>query len=137
MISVIIFGILLTLKNEQDIQVAREEKNAILKKDRLKDAELPVISVCSRNQFSERDTDKILEMEEWRNINLQYWWQLYYFRNISLTVTEFLSVFRNFAMYQMDPDEIEDFTEDQKEFLGYHRTNFGKLIKHQVRQFLI
>ena len=99
--------------------------------------ELPLISICSRNQFSQRDADKIMEMEEWRGLNLEYYRQLYYYRNITLNATEFMSIFRNFAMYKMDPNEIENFTEDQKEFLGYHRIEFSKLIEHQVINGLI
>ena len=133
LISLTICGIFLIERNKRDIQLARQEQKTSYKNDTRGDMELPVISICSRNQFSQRDTDKILEMEDWRNINLQYWWQLYYFRNITLSYTQFMSVFRNFAMYKMSPDEIQNFTEDQKEFLGYHRINFARLIKHQVK----
>ena len=133
-ISLIIYAIVLHFKNEEDNQVAREEKKITLKTDLQNEVDLPVISVCSRNQFSQRDADKILEMEEWRDLNLYYWWLRWYYSNITLTYSEFMSIFRNFAMYNMNPDEIENFSEDQKEFLAYHRTNFGKLIKHQVCQ---
>ena len=132
-ISLLIYAIVLNSKNEEDNQVAREEKKITLKTDLQNDVDLPVISVCSRNQFSQRDADKILEMEEWRDINLYYWWLRWYYSNITLTYSEFMSIFRNFAMYKMSPDEIENFSEDQKEFLAYHGTNFGRLIKHQVR----
>ena len=135
LITFIIYTILLSRNNEKDIQTDRQLDKVILVKDKEDDVELPVISICSRNQFSQRDTDKILEMEDWRGINLQYWWQLYYFRNITLTYAEFMSVFHNFAMYNMSPDEIENFTDDQKEFLWYHRINFGRLIKYQVKYF--
>ena len=133
LISLTICGFFLLERNKSEIQLARQEKKTSCKNDTRGDMELPVISICSRNQFSQRDTDKILEMEDWRNINLQYWWQLYYFRNITLSYPQFMSVFRNFAMYKMSPDEIQNFTEDQKEFLGYHRINFARLIKHQVK----
>ena len=133
LISLTICGIFLIERNKRDIQLARQEQKTSYKNDTRGDMELPVISICSRNQFSQRDADKILEMEDWRNINLQYWWQLYYFRNITLSYPQFMSVFRNFAMYKMSPDEIQNFTEDQKEFLGYHRINFARLIKHQVK----
>ena len=99
LITFIIYTILLSHNNEKDIQTDRQLDKVILMKDKEDDVELPVISICSRNQFSQRDTDKILEMEDWRGINLQYWWQLYYFRNITLTYAEFMSVFHNFAMY--------------------------------------
>ena len=162
-ISLLIYAIFLNIKNEEDNQVARKEKKItlktdlqnevdlpvisvcsrnqfsqrdaekiLLKTDLQNDVDLPVISVCSRNQFSQRDADKILEMEEWRDINLYYWWLRWYYSNITLTYSEFMSIFRNFAMYNMNPDEIENFSEDQKEFLEYHKTNFGRLIKHQV-----
>ena len=131
-ISLMIYAIFLNYEIEEDIQVALEEKKIQLKTDLQNDVELPVISVCSRNQFSQRDADKILEMEEWRDINLYYWWLRWYYSNITLTSSEFMSIFRNFAMHNMNPDEIENFSEDQKEFLAYHRTNFGRLIKHQV-----
>ena len=133
-ISLMIYAIFLNYENEEDIQVAREEKKIQLKTDLQNDVDLPVISVCSRNQFSQRDADKILEMEEWRDIHLFYYWMRWYYSNITLSYSEFMSVFRNFAMYNMNPDEIENFSEDQKEFLAYHRTNFGRLIKHQVCQ---
>ena len=128
-----IYAIFLNYENEEDIQVAREEKTIQLKTDLQNDVDLPVISVCSRNQFSQRDADKILEMEEWRGINLYYWWLRWYYSNITLTYSEFMSIFRNFAMHKMSPDEIENFSEGQKEFLEYHKTNFGRLIKNQVR----
>ena len=133
-ISLLIYAIVLYFKNEEDNQVAREEKKITLKTDLKNEVDLPVISVCSRNQFSQRDADKILEMEEWRDIHLFYYWMRWYYSNITLSYSEFMSVFRNFAMHDMSPDEIENFTEDQKEFLAYHRTNFGRLIKHQVFQ---
>ena len=137
LISFIAFGVFQTIQNEKDIEIDRQEKKLELKEDEQSDVELPVISVYSRNQFSQIDTDKILEMEEWRSINLQYWQEWYYFRNITINATEFMSIFRNFAMYKMDPNEIEHFTEDQKEFLGYHRNNFGRLIKQQVHFLLV
>ena len=136
-ISLMIFGAFLVERNENDYKVATKELNATLKKGNRRDVELPLISICSRNQFSQRDADKIMEMEEWRGLNLEYYRQLYYYRNITLNATEFMSIFRNFAMYKMDPNEIENFTEDQKEFLGYHRIEFSKLIEHQVRNHLI
>ena len=73
-------------------------------------------------------------MEEWQEIHLFYYWMRWYYSNITLSYSEFMALFRNFAMYNMNPDEIENFSEDQKEFLAYHRTNFGRLIKHQVCQ---
>ena len=132
LVSLIVYAIFLIIWNEEDNQMARKEKKIQLKTDLQNDVELPVISVCSRNQFSQRDADKILEMEEWRDIHLFYYWMRWYYSNITLSYSEFMSVFRNFAMYNMNPDEIENFSEDQKEFLAYHRTNFGRLIKHQV-----
>ena len=132
-ISLIIYAIFLNIKNEEDNQVARKEKKITLKTDLQTDVDLPVISVCSRNQFSQRDADKILEMEEWRGLNLYYWWLRWYYSNITLTYSEFMSIFRNFAMHNMSPDEIENFSDGQKEFLEYHKTNFGRLIKNQVR----
>ena len=132
-ISLMIYAIFLNFTNEENNQVAREEKKIQLKTDLQNDVELPVISVCSRNQFSQRDADKILEMEEWRGINLHYWWLRWYYSNITLTYSEFMSIFWNFAMHKMSPNEIENFSEGQKEFLKYHKTNFGRLIKNQVR----
>ena len=133
LISLIVYTFLLNQRNVNEDLFAQKELNLTVKKDQQNDVELPVISVCSRNQFSQRDADKILEMEDWRDINLQYWWLRYFFSNITLTYSEFMSVFRNFAMYNMSVNEIENFSEDQKEFLEYHKTNFGRLIKHQVR----
>ena len=134
LVSLIVYAIFLIIWNEEDNQMARKEKKIQLKTDLQNDVELPVISVCSRNQFSQRDADKILEMEEWRDIHLFYYWMRWYYSNITLSYSEFMSVFRNFAMYNMNPNEIENFSEDQKEFLAYHRTNFGRLIKYQVCQ---
>ena len=135
LLSLIAYAISLNILNEEDNQMARKEKKIQLKTDLQNDVDLPVISVCSRNQFSQRDADKILEMEEWRDINLYYWWLRWYYSNITLTYSEFMSIFRNFAMHNMNPYEIENFSEDQKEFLAYHRTNFARLIKHQVWLF--
>ena len=106
-ISLLIYAIVLNSKNEEDNQVAREEKKITLKTDLENEVDLPVISVCSQNQFSQRDADKILEMEDWRDINLFYYWMRWYYSNITLSYSEFMSVFRNFAMYNMTTYERE------------------------------
>ena len=94
LVSLIVFAIFLNIWNEEDNQVARSVKKIQLKTDLQNDVELPVISVCSRNQFSQRDADKILEMEEWRDINLFYYWMRWYYSNITLSYSEFSQVFR-------------------------------------------
>ena len=79
---------------------------------------MPAISICSSNQYSYRDADKVLEIPKWYNINYNH--------------TKFMSIFRNFAHHKMDPNEVENFTQEQKDFLFYHRGAFTKIIRKQV-----
>ena len=79
---------------------------------------MPAISICSSNQYSYRDVDKMLEIPKWYEINYNY--------------TKFMSIFRNFAHYKMDPNEIESFTQDQKDFLLQHRGTFTEIMRKQV-----
>ena len=83
--------------------------------------QMPAISICSSNQYSYRDADKVLVIPKWYNINYNY--------------TKFMSIFRNFAHHKMDPNEIEDFTQEQKDFLFYHRGAFTEIIRKQVQCF--
>ena len=83
-----------------------------------KEIQMPAISICSSNQYSYRDADKVLEIPKWYNINYNH--------------TKFMSIFRNFAHHKMDPNEVENFTQEQKDFLFYHRGAFTKIIRKQV-----
>ena len=80
--------------------------------------QMPAISICSSNQYSYRDADDILKIPKWYNINYNY--------------TKFMSIFRNFAHYNMDPNEIDTFTQEQKNFLFEHRKAFTKVLRKQV-----
>ena len=80
--------------------------------------QMPAISICSSNQYSYRDADNMLEIPKWYEINYNY--------------TKFMSIFRNFAHYKMDPNEIESFTQDQKDFLLQHRGTFTEIMRKQV-----
>ena len=80
--------------------------------------QMPAITICSSNQYSYRDADNILMIPKWYEINYNY--------------TEFMSIFRNFAHHDMDPNEIENFTQEQKNFLIKHRRAFTEILKKQV-----
>ena len=84
-----------------------------------KKIQMPAITICSSNQYSYRDADNILMIPKWYEINYNY--------------TEFMSIFRNFAHHDMDPNEIENFTQEQKDFLIKHRKAFTELLRKQVR----
>ena len=84
--------------------------------------QMPAISICSSNQYSYRDADNMLEIPKWYKINYNY--------------TKFMSIFRNFAHHNMDPNEIDDFTQEQKDFLIKHRKAFTELLRKQVTQIL-
>ena len=91
-------------------------------KEALKDKiQMPAITICSSNQFSYRDADNMLEIPKWYEINYNY--------------TKFMSIFRNFAHHNMDPNEIDDFTQEQKDFLIKHRKAFTELLRKQVTQY--
>ena len=80
--------------------------------------QMPAISICSSNQYSYRDAENILQIPKWYNINYNY--------------TKFMSIFRNFAHHKMDPNEIESFTKEQKNFLIEHQKAFTELMRKQV-----
>ena len=80
--------------------------------------QMPAISICSSNQYSFRDADNILKIPKWYGINFNY--------------TKFMSIFRNFAHHKMDPNEIESFTQDQKDFLMQHQEAFTEIMRKQV-----
>ena len=80
--------------------------------------QMPAITICSSNQYSYRDADNILMIPKWYEINYNY--------------TEFMSIFRNFAHHDMDPNEIENFTQEQKDFLIKHRKAFTEILRKQV-----
>ena len=131
LVSFVIYGTFLHEKHKLDIAASQQKRIISLKDDMKKDVELPSISVCSRNQFSQRDADKVFEMEEWRNYYAGFF-RMYWWIEVTLNASEAMSVFRNFAMHKMDPNEIEGFTQDQIDYLGHHRAALSKVIKFQV-----
>ena len=94
----------------------------VVKQDLNKKIQMPAISICSSNQYSYRDADKMLEIPKWYKINYNY--------------TDFMRIFRNFAHHLMDPNEIENFTQEQKDFLIKHRRAFTELLRKQVTHVL-
>ena len=84
----------------------------VVKQDLNEKIQMPAISICSSNQYSYRDADKMLEIPKWYEINYNY--------------TKFMSIFRNFAHHDMDPNEIENFTQEQKVFLIKYRKAFTR-----------
>ena len=95
----------------------------VVKEGLKKKIQMPAISICSSNQYSYRDADQMLEIPKWSEINYNY--------------TEFMSIFRNFAHHKMDPNEIENFTQKQKDFLIKHRKAFTEILRMQVYLTLI
>ena len=130
-IVLLVYSILQHDQNVTEIQVAQGKHRTKMKEVKTKDIELPLISVCSRNQFSERDADKVFEMEEYKDLNAIYY-KMVWLTNVTLNATEAMSVFRNFAMQKMDANEIAGFSDDQIDYLLHHRKTFSKVIKHQV-----
>ena len=90
----------------------------VVKQDLNEKIQMPAISICSSNQYSYRDADKMLEIPKWYEINYNY--------------TEFMSIFRNFAHHDMDPNEIDNFTQEQTDFLIKHRKAFTEFLRKQV-----
>ena len=90
----------------------------VVKDDIPSKIQMPAISICSSNQYSYRDADNILKIPKWYDINYNY--------------TNFLSIFRNFAHYKMDPTEIESFTQEQKNFLFKHKKEFTEMLRKQA-----
>ena len=88
-----------------------------------KKIQMPAISICSSNQYSYRDANNILKIPKWYEINYNY--------------TKFMSIFRNFAHHKMDPNEIESYDQDQKDFLMQHRGAFTEIMRKQVKDVLL
>ena len=109
------------------IEVSRHEVfydnyDQVVKDDIPSKIQMPAISICSSNQYSYRDADNILKIPKWYNINYNY--------------TKFMSIFRNFAHHKMDPNEIDAFTKEQKNFLIEHRKAFTELLRKQVTHLI-
>lgn len=133
-IILFVYGIILYVTNENETQMAQENYKAKMKEVKENDTELPLLSVCSQNQFSERDAEKVFEMEEYRDMNAIFF-KMVWLTNVTLNSSEAMSVLRNFAMYKMDANEIENFSDDQIDYLLHHRKTLSKVIKHQVNYF--
>ena len=131
LIVLLIYGIMQHEQNVSENQVAQGNHRTKMKEVKQKDIELPLISVCSRNQFSERDADKVFEMEEYKDLNAIFY-KMVWLTNVTLNASEAMSIFRNFAMHKMDANEIENFSDDQIDYLLHHRKALSKVIKHQV-----
>ena len=131
LIVLLIYGIMQHEQNVSENQVAQGNHRTKMKEVKQKDIELPLISVCSRNQFSERDADKVFEMEEYKDLNAIFY-KMVWLTNVTLNASEAMSIFRNFAMHKMDANEIESFSDDQIDYLLHHRKTFSNVIKHQV-----
>ena len=134
-IALSVYCIMLYDRNDTEIREVQKKHKTKLKEDRQTDIELPLISVCSRNQFSQRDADKVFEMEEYRDLNAIFY-KMVWLTNVTLNASQAMSVFRNFAMHEMDANEIDGFTDDQIDYLLHHRKTFSNVIKHQVSQVL-
>ena len=118
-ISFLIYVILVYIEelNRNEVFVPKDDSN-VANKSLNEKIQTPAISICSSNQYSYRDADKILEIPKWYEINYNY--------------TEFMSIFRNFVHHDMDPNEIENFTQEQKDFLIKHRKAFTEILRKQV-----
>ena len=117
-ISVTIYCIPIFIAEVSRHQVFYENYGQVVKDDIPSKIQMPAITICSSNQYSYRDADNILQIPKWYNINYNY--------------TKFMSIFRNFAHHKMDPNEIDAFSQDQKNFLIEHRKAFTELLRKQV-----
>ena len=117
-ISYLIYCILIYIVEVNRHTVFYENYGQVVEENIPEKIQMPAISICSSNQYSYRDVDNILKIPKWYEINFNY--------------TKFMSIFRNFAHHNMDPDEIDSFTEDQKSFLIEHRKAFTELMRKQV-----
>ena len=121
-VSFLIHVILVYIQEISRNEVYVPNYSNVTKEGMKKKIQMPAISICSTNQYSYRDTDKMLEIPKWYNINYNY--------------SKFMSIFRNFAHHKMDPNEIEKFTQEQKDFLIKHRKAFTEILRKQVSPFL-
>ena len=117
-ISYLIYCIPIYIVEVSRHQVFYENYGQVVKDDIPSKIQMPAISICSSNQYSYRDADNILKIPKWYNINYNY--------------TKFMSILRNFAHHKMDPNEIESFTQEQKDFLSYHQGAFTEILRKQV-----
>ena len=118
LISFLIYSIPIYIAEISRNAVFYKNYHQVIKDEIQSNIQMPSISICSSNQYSYRDADNVLKIPKWYNINYNY--------------TKFMSIFRNFAHYKMDPNEIESFTQEQKDFLFYHRGAFTEIIRKQV-----
>ena len=117
-VSTLIYCIPIFIAEVSRHQVFYDNYNQVVEDDIPSKIQMPAISICSSNQYSYRDADNILKIPKWYEINYNY--------------TKFMSIFRNFAHHKMDPNEIDAFTQDQKNFLIEHRKAFTELLRKQV-----
>ena len=118
LISFLIYSIPIYIAEISRNAVFYKNYHQVIKDEIQSNIQMPSISICSSNQYSYRDADNVLKIPKWYNINYNY--------------TKFMSIFRNIAHYKMDPNEIESFTQEQKDFLFYHRGAFTEIIRKQV-----
>ena len=118
LISFLIYSIPIYIAEISRNAVFYKNYHQVIKDEIQSNIQMPSISICSSNQYSYRDADNVLKIPKWYNINYNY--------------TKFMSIFRNFAHYKMDPNEIESFTQEQKDFLFYHRGAFTEILRKQV-----
>ena len=121
-LSFLIYAILVYIQELYRNEVFVPNYSNVTKEALKEKIQMPAISICSSNQYSYRDADNMLEIPKWYEINYNY--------------TKFISIFRNFAHHNMDPNEIDDFTQEQKDFLIKHRKAFTELLRKQVTQIL-
>ena len=117
-ISYLIYSIPIYIAEVSRHDLFYKNYGQVVKNDIPSRIQMPAISICSSNQYSYRDADNILKIPKWYEINFNY--------------TKFMSIFRNFAHHKMDPNEIESFTQEQKDFLSYHRGAFTEILRKQV-----
>ena len=117
-ISTLIYCIPIFIAEVSRHQVFYDNYNQVVEDDIPSKIQMPAISICSSNQYSYMDADNILQIPKWYELNYNY--------------TDFMSIFRNFAHHKMDPNEIDAFTQDQKNFLIEHRKAFTELLRKQV-----
>ena len=117
-VSTLIYCIPIFIAELSRHEVFYENYGQVVKDDIPSKIQMPAITICSSNQYSYRVADNILQIPKWYNINYNY--------------TKFMSIFRNFAHHKMDPNEIDAFTKDQRNFLIEHRKAFTELLRKQV-----
>ena len=117
-ISYLIYSIPIYIAEVSRHDVFYKNYGQVVKDDLPPKIQMPAISICSSNQYSYRDADNILKIPKWYDINYNY--------------TKFMSLFRNFAHHKMDPNEIDAFTQEQKNFLIDHWKAFTELLRKQV-----